>query len=183
MPTLFEGQTIKGAHVVLRYPERGDLRALWEFINSLSKEQTFLLVQGEEISLQDEEHYLTRQIDSIARNQAVQVLALSKGALIGNADISLLDGGSQQHVGGLGIAVSQEFRGQGIGRLLMETVISEATRHLPGLQMITLQVFGNNSTAIALYKSLGFTEYGRLPRGFKHRGKYVDDVYMVKSLR
>jgi RimJ/RimL family protein N-acetyltransferase len=181
VPTLFEGQTTKGTVVVLRYPEPGDLQALWEFINTLSKEQTFLLLQGEEISLEDEEQYLTRQLEAVAQHQAVQILAFSNGRLIGNTDIALMPRISQ-HIGGLGIAVAQEFRGQGLGRLLMETVISQAKLHLPGIQMITLQVFGNNPTAIALYRSLGFMEFGRLPRGFRHRDQYVDDVYMYKLL-
>jgi ribosomal protein S18 acetylase RimI-like enzyme len=179
---VFEGKTPKGAEVLLRYPEPGDLRALWEFINALSREQTYLLLQGEEISWEDEQHYLNRQLEAIGHNQAVQLLAFTDGRLIGNVDVSVGDGLSQKHVGGLGIAVAQEARGMGVGRLLMETVISEAANNLPGLQMITLQVFGNNATAIALYESLGFREFGRLPRAYKHRDQYVDGVYMVKPL-
>ena len=63
------------------------------------------------------------------------------------------------------------------------TIINEAITHLQKLQIITLEVFGNNTIAMNLYSKMGFIEFGRLPDGRLHRGQYVDDVYMYKRVR
>ncbi len=68
--------------------------------------------------------------------------------------------------------------GLGVGTALMQAVLDEARAHLAGLQIVTLSVFGNNETAIRMYERFGFQEFGRLPRGIRHQGQYVDHIYM-----
>jgi RimJ/RimL family protein N-acetyltransferase len=176
---VFEGQTSGGLQVLVRYPVPGDVNMMREFINSLSRERTFILFQGEQFSLDDEEQYVAETLDKIARREAVHLLAFSGDVLIGSSSIALNTGVSR-HVGSFGIVIAQGFRGKGAGAMLMDTLISEAVAQLPGLKMITLQVFGNNATAMHLYRKLGFAEYGRLPGGILHRDQYVDEVHMVR---
>lgn len=171
--------TSKGLDVTLRYPQSGDVHALWEFINTLSREQTFLYIQNIEISMEYEEQYVARILKQIAERQAVQVLAFHDRTLIGNADIAL-NGGAANHTASLGIAVAAPYRGQGVGELLMQTVYDQAVERLPGMRMVILSVFGNNPAAIHLYHKMGYVEYGRLLGGFRHREQYVDRVEMVK---
>lgn len=33
-----------------------------------------------------------------------------------------------------------------------------------------------------MYKQFGFTEYGRLPRGYLHRDQFVDQILMYKNI-
>ena len=48
---------------------------------------------------------------------------------------------------------------------------------------LELDVVADNARAIALYKKLGFVEYGRNPRGFRKRtGDYQELVYMRVEL-
>jgi RimJ/RimL family protein N-acetyltransferase len=179
---VFEGATAKGLNVLLRYPQPGDAPALLDYINFMSREQTYILFQGEQLTLEDELHYLDARLAAIRVGSGVQVLAFSDGALAGNAGIEI-KWGTNRHVGELGISVAQAFRGQGVGELLMNTVINEAITHLEPLKLITLEVFGNNVAAINLYQKVGFIEFGRLPGGRLHRGQYVDNVYMYKPVR
>ena len=58
------------------------------------------------------------------------------------------------HCGTLGIGLLPKFRGQGIGRRLMQRAIDAAFAF--GLTRIELTVREDNVNAIALYKSLGF---------------------------
>jgi ribosomal protein S18 acetylase RimI-like enzyme len=37
------------------------------------------------------------------------------------------------------------------------------------MRSLNLQVVADNAAAVALYKSMGFTEYGRNPLGFRSR--------------
>ena len=176
---IFEGQTAKGLAVQLRYPVRDDLKALWEYINKLSQERTFLLFQGEEISYDDETAWLNNQLDQIARKQSVMLLASHDNMLIGCASIDMLHG-VKRHTGGFAISVAQDYRGRGVGELLIQQVIEVALAELADLEIITLEVFGNNPVAISLYKKLGFNEFGRIPGGIIHREAHVDAVYMYR---
>lgn len=56
-----------------------------------------------------------------------------------------------------GLAVYPRFRGQGVGRALLQTEIARADR---ALSLITED---NNARALALYASAGFIEAGRRP--------------------
>ena len=56
------------------------------------------------------------------------------------------------------IAVFPEFRGHGVGRTLMAALIEKAREN--GGVFITLEVRASNLPAIAMYRSLGFTEAG-----------------------
>ena len=56
------------------------------------------------------------------------------------------------------IAVFPALRGQGIGRLLTQTLLRDAREGRNSF--VTLEVRPSNTTAIHLYQSLGFTEVG-----------------------
>ena len=75
------------------------------------------------------------------------------------------------------VFVKPVYQGKGIGRKLMEVVLSEGTV-MDGLESILIGVSSNNPPAINLYKNLGFVEYGREPNCLKHDGKYVDEILM-----
>ncbi len=59
------------------------------------------------------------------------------------------------------LAVDAAAHGRGIGRALTAALIADARR--AGIEVLTLDARGDNSNALHLYRSLGFTEYGRLP--------------------
>lgn len=80
----------------------------------------------------------------------------------------------------LGLAVSEEVRGRGIGRALVRAAVQEARDR--GARRITLRVLGNNTTARVLYESEGFVVEGVQPEEFFLGGRYVDDVLMGRSL-
>ena len=58
----------------------------------------------------------------------------------------------------LGIAVTEEARGMGVGTLLMKKIIHQAI--CEGYHSISLSVDPANSHAVHLYKKLGFEDYG-----------------------
>ena len=64
---------------------------------------------------------------------------------------------------------------------MLETVLAEAKRL--GFEQAELTVAAENPRAIALYESLGFAEYARLPKQAKYRdGSYSDSLWMMKQL-
>lgn len=78
----------------------------------------------------------------------------------------------------LGIGIERPFRGQGLGRRLMQHAI-DFCRQAPSIDWLDLKVFGHNSVARALYRSLGFIEVGTVADRFRIEGTSVDDVLMT----
>jgi RimJ/RimL family protein N-acetyltransferase len=177
---VFKGQSNANRNIIIRYPVLHDANALCIYINQLSKEKTFLRLQGEEKSLEDEQCYLKSQMEKNASNQAVTLLAFDDEKLIGKAEIEMLRK-TERHVGVLSISVSKTFRGQGIGSLLMEHVHDIAVRAIPLLQLITLSIFSTNVIGLKMYKKYGYQEYGRLPKGSILEEQYVDLIFMYKN--
>jgi RimJ/RimL family protein N-acetyltransferase len=182
MKIILESETKKGTKFIIRYPEESDLKEMHKYINILSKEKTFISFQGEEISLKQVKDYLDDQIKRIKTKEAIQLLALTNSGIIGISSIDLNEGASR-HEGALGISILKELRNKGIGTILFENTLLEAEKNLLDLKIITLSLFGNNSIALRLYRKFGFEEYGRLPKGILHKGKFEDHIYMYKKIK
>jgi ribosomal protein S18 acetylase RimI-like enzyme len=84
------------------------------------------------------------------------------------------------HCGTLGIGLLPQFRGQGIGRQLMQTTIDAAWQC--GMTRIELTVREHNASAIALYKSLGFGVEGLQRNAVRIDGQY-QNVYAMALLK
>lgn len=95
--------------------------------------------------------------------------------------IVTIDGKRRQairHRGELGVIVAASWRGQGVGRALMERAIACA-RESGVFTRIELLVLARNKTAIRLYEQLGFQHEGRHARAILRNGEYLDDLTMA----
>jgi len=178
---LFTGKSRKGRSLVFRYPLESDVEDMWRYINALSKEKTFIHLQGEEVTLDEEKRFVTSQIEKIKEHKAVLLPAFSDQKLVGISGIEL-NGNTEKHIGILGISVAKEFRGEGIGSLLLKHVIELAIDHIKGLEIISLQVFSHNTLGRDMYKRYGFKEYAYLPKGVKLENSYHDQILMYKNV-
>ena len=178
---VFEGKTKNNTPYLIRYPELSDAGEMHSYINELSKEKTYVSFQGEEISLDDEIEYVKSVIKKIQEKKSILLIVESNDKIIG---ISNLDSKPRvnNHVGTFGISIAKNFRGQGIGKKLIESVLEETKENLKHIKIIHLECFADNETACNLYKSIGFKEYGRLPKGIKYHDKLVDEILMYKEV-
>lgn len=80
-----------------------------------------------------------------------------------------------------GVAVAADYHGQGIGKRLMSELVRRA-RRLPGVRQLHLSVSAHNEGAIALYRGMGFSDYGREPRATIVNDEPVDKLLMVLRL-
>lgn len=97
--------------------------------------------------------------------------------LVGMAKVQAGQLRRTRHVGHLEILVEEGWRGRGVGRALMQEVLTTAKQR--GLQKVALSVYAHNERAIALYRSLGFVEEGRRRGEFRlEDGTLWDDLLM-----
>lgn len=179
---IFQGKTKTGKDLLIRYLLPDDVQNVTDFINRASQEETFITFQGEVLSLEDEDKYVQSKIELIEKKESIMLLAFVDNEMAGSSDVDLKPK-IKSHQGVFGIIIDKKFRGEGVGTILMEAVIKEAIKNIKNLKMITLEVFGDNPIAQNLYKKMGFIEFGRLPRGIKHKDNFVDEILMYKKVK
>lgn len=182
MKIVYQGKTKTGKEIVVFYPQKSDLKEMLRYINELSDEKTFVRYQGEHETLESETKYLSSRLESIESKRAVHLLALSNNKLIAAADVHMKDK-TEKHIGILGISVAKDFRGEGLGKLLMELILKEAEKEIPNLKIVTLEVYSTNDIAQKMYEKFGFERYGLLPKGITRNEKFEDAILMYKNIK
>ncbi|MFG2111291.1 GNAT family N-acetyltransferase [Streptomyces sp. NPDC048718] len=79
------------------------------------------------------------------------------------------------------IALAPAVHGRGLGRALTTAVVADARE--AGIEVLTLDARADNERALTLYRSLGFTEYGRLPRFVAVGDVRYDKVFYMLDFR
>lgn len=79
------------------------------------------------------------------------------------------------------VAVDPRVQGRGMGRLLVLELVAAARD--AGVEVLTLDVRGDNERAARLYAALGFVRYGVLERFVAVREERFDKVFMALDLR
>jgi len=181
MKIVYQGKTKTGKEITIRYPEVGDLEQLLKYINTLSDERTFIRYQGEHETLESEKKYLKKKLDEIKNKKTVHLLVVHNGKIVGASDINMRDK-TEKHIGLFGIAMAKDFRGEGIGKLLMDLVLKEAKKELEGFKIAVLEVYSTNNIATKLYSKMGFIEYGILPNGVSRNNTFEDAILMYKNV-
>ncbi len=111
-----------------------------------------------------EEKFLTNKE---FEEREVYLCAVVDGHIVGTAGVDSIGENKVKHRAVLGVAIDKDFCGIGIGRALIAACIECAKD--AGYSQLELEVVSENNNAIALYKSMGFIEFGRNPRGFRSR--------------
>ncbi|MGN6793894.1 MAG: GNAT family N-acetyltransferase [Streptosporangiaceae bacterium] len=86
------------------------------------------------------------------------LIAMARDAVIGEIRVEP----TWMGYGEIGMMVSAEWRGRGVGTALLAAAIEWA--RVRGLHKLALSVFPHNLAAIGLYYKFGFVEEGRLMR-------------------
>jgi ribosomal protein S18 acetylase RimI-like enzyme len=108
--------------------------------------------------------------------------AFQGGELVGTAGFYRERGTKVRHTGHVwGVYVTQRARGAGVGRGLMQLLVTRAAE-MEGLERIVLSVATTQGAAIALYRSCGFRAFGTEARVLKIEGQYVDQQHMALDL-
>lgn len=118
----------------------------------------------------------------ISNRKQVWYGAFANNELVGIGSIKYVRQKRFSHIAHLsGIYVKQEYRGQGIGRMLFEKRIEEAFLN-PKVIKLKLIVNISQTNAINLYKSCGFEIVGEMRKEFKVGENYYN-AYLMELLK
>lgn len=92
------------------------------------------------------------------------------GNIMGNGRMRI------SHQARLAISVRKDYWGQGVGSRIMQSLIDFAKER--SIEIITLEVYHDNESAIKLYQKFGFKEIGYFKNFSKVNDEYKDAVLM-----
>ena len=164
----YQTVTLKnGKTCIIRHAEAADAAEVRRSFLQTHAETDNLLTYPDEskMTVESEADFLQKTADS---ENAIELCAILDGKLVGTAGIEPVGTCEKlRHRAEFGISIEKAYWGQGIGRVLTAACIALAKK--AGYAQLELQVVCDNTAAVALYKSIGFIEYGRNPRGFCSR--------------
>ncbi|WP_087016970.1 GNAT family N-acetyltransferase [Thaumasiovibrio subtropicus] len=117
------------------------------------------------------------QLEDVARQREALTVCVHEGKVIGFANLYQVQAGQSAFIGN--VVVSESYRGHGFGKRLLNYMIAlieneyRAEAHL--------SVFGFNTAATMLYKSLGFLPYD-VEATEDYTGKKVTLIHMKKAV-
>ncbi len=170
--------TKSGKTLTVRSPKPTDLHQVLTYINDLIAEDTYIIMSGEPVTELEEKAYLMTLLKEVNQKQAVALYVFDGDKLVANGQIKKRSR-RLSHIGDFGITVSKEYRQDGVGSQLMVMLLEEAKAI--GVKIVTLEVFSNNERACHVYKNMGFTEFGVLPKSVVYRGETINLIQMYKK--
>jgi RimJ/RimL family protein N-acetyltransferase len=115
-------------------------------------------------------------LDNIKRGRP-EFVVISAGEVVGWCDVLPKERPTYAHGGVLGMGLLPPFRGQGIGADLIRRSLDGARAF--GLHRVELTVRENNSSAVRLYKKVGFEVEGLLRDAVQVDGVYENVILMA----
>lgn len=172
-----------GMPLVIRTVDPADAAAMIAMNHHIAATSEFNVTQPDEVR-GDEAEERNRIDEFLEAPGAVWLAAISArpgagcAGVVGELSFRSIKPRRMRHHGHFGISVHQEWRGRGVGRALLESLIEWARNH-EFIERIDLGVFAGNTPARSLYRTMGFEEVGVRWREFKiGPDEYMDDVQM-----
>jgi RimJ/RimL family protein N-acetyltransferase len=146
------------------------LRALWEFPEAFTSSWQ-----------EDEQQPLQAWEVRLGGEHMMFWGAFEAGVLCGMVGLERQTRPKNRHKATVvGMYVSQEYFGTGMGRALMEALLDVSRQD--GIELLVLTVTEGNTVAENFYGGLGFRSFGIEPRAIKVDGRYFAKNHMYLDL-
>lgn len=167
-----------GRPCILRNGAGADGAEVYRNFNLTHGETEFLLSYPDENSfdIPREEQFLT---EKECEEREIELCAVLEGRIVGTAGIEAVGTKAKvRHRASFGISIEKAFWSLGIGRALTLACIECAKK--AGYAQMELEVVSINESAVSLYRSVGFVEYGRNPKGFQTRDGQWQELILMR---
>jgi len=144
----------------LMVPE--DENRLLEFFKSIPYEDRLVLRENTV-----DPKVIRRWVEEIDYDKVFPVIAEHRGRIIGDATLHMKQFGWQRHIGELRILIVKEYRGKGLGKIMIQELLNKASG--VGLHHIQLSLVETQVKEIKVFERMGFKKIATLPN-------YVIDV-------
>ena len=162
----------EGGEIEFRLMSPADEAAVLDFAQKLPSHDLLFLPRN--IS---EPKVLAAWINEIERGAITSLLAVKEGRVVGCGTLVRDPHSWSPHVGEIRMVVSQDVRGQGVGRALSQETFALALD--AGLEKLSVQMTVDQQAAIALFESLGFKAEALLRDHVRDIGGKAHDIVVL----
>ncbi len=147
-------------------------------LEALQKEPTaFANTYDDEIKYEDKK-WIEILEKSKNRDTEIALFAKDGDQIIGFIGAFWVTKEKLKHVAHIyGTYVDSAYRGQGVGKMLMEAVINKL-KSLSHIKKIKIEVNSQNTPAFNLYQKVGFKVIGKAEKELKVNGVFYDEIIM-----
>ncbi|GGH81422.1 RimJ/RimL family protein N-acetyltransferase [Pullulanibacillus pueri] len=166
--------------MLIREIQPEDAACFTNLVQQVEAESEFMLMEAGERKTSFEKQRQQLERLSQQENSTIFVAEDDDGQLVGYL---IVIGGNvkrKKHSAYLVIGILQNYRGQGIGTALFQTLDKWGKAH--HLSRLELSVVTQNVAGIALYKKRGFDIEGTKRQSLVIDGTFYDEYYMAKLL-
>ncbi|WP_083232621.1 GNAT family acetyltransferase [Endozoicomonas atrinae] len=157
---------------VIRHAEVSDLKAVGEFFRDPEVTR-----QTSQIPYRSQDYW--DSLFSMDDKNHIQLVAESSGQILGHLGLRIQDNPRRKHCASFGITIHPNAQGKGIGKQLMAAMVELADSWL-NLVRIELDVYTDNSRAIALYQGFGFEIEGESKCDSFRDGQWANSYRMSR---
>lgn len=171
-------ETKDGVPFLIRVATVDDAEPLLDCVRHAARSTGEISMMEEDFpgTVSEEREFLQSEIDD---PHCIRFVAVAEGSIVGTLDFRGQRFFRVAHTDVLGMLVAKEWRDRGVGRLLLQRLISWVTTNQPTIKKVCLSVFSSNHAARALYEKLGFEIEGIRKRQFRRSTtEYVDEILM-----
>jgi L-amino acid N-acyltransferase YncA len=109
------------------------------------------------------------------------LIAENDGSIVGWASLNVFNARrAYEHVADISIYIEREWRGRGVGRQLLDALVTRAAEL--GYHKLVLAAFPFNAAGMRAYGRAGFREVGIYREQGRLDGRWVDTIVMEKIL-
>lgn len=173
-------EEVNGEPITLRLMTPADATALHSFFQELAEENAYdLLFLRRDVTSGPE---IDRWALEIASGEAVTVIAIADGQVLGESSLHRSDVPWTRHVGNVRVIVDPQQRGRGLSRLLLAEICAVAEQG--GIERLVAEMMAEQASALGLFQRLGFRQEGRYEAFARDsQGKLHDLVVMTAGRR
>lgn len=166
-----------GTSVTIRPMVKEDADKLYAFFSRVPREDRLFL--RDDVSIRDVIDSWTQELDY---RKVLPLVAEVGGNIVGDATLHRRTFGWTSHVGKVRLVIDKDYRGKGLGTVLIEELIDIAKK--AGLEQLVAELMSNQTGALSAFKRLGFEKEAVFLNYVKDQmGEEHNLVVMIKNLR
>ena len=165
-----------GTGVTIRPMVKEDADKLHTFFSRVPREDRLFL--RDDVTMRDVIDAWARDLDY---DRVLPLVAEVGGNIVGDATLHRRKFGWTSHVGKVRLLIDKDYRGKGLGALMIEELISVAKK--AGLGLLVAEIMGNQAAALSAFRRLGFEKEAVFYNYVKDQaGEERNLVVMMKNL-
>lgn len=169
-----------GQSVIFRSPTPDDASQMLTFLNRIASDSDYLIRYPEECETSPEKE--ANLIASVRQSEYdLYITAFAENKIVGNCQLAFQKRMKTKHRASISIGILKEYQGIGLGRAMMEELISIARKRQ--ILQLELEYIEGNDRARNLYEKMGFFCTGERPDAIRLKdGTMLKEISMIKKL-